>query len=178
MKKYKAAALIFAAGLFLMGIGGGVAFAEYSSFEYGGKRIVDAGPEQIKRLEVDREAGVPFVIPDHTWTYWETEIIVDDSLPETKLIFEAVFNENQLGPEMNLLEEENEEGERRQIFEVNWIYKGQDSNQMEQFWKLKDDFLNAMKEHKVYDYQSNAVKKLKVYMSQEAKKDLENMIWQ
>lgn len=59
-KIYKIAGIMLVAGVLVMGIGSGVAFAEYSAFEYGGEAVLEGSERFTKTLQykVDKETQI------------------------------------------------------------------------------------------------------------------------
>lgn len=59
-KIYKIAGIMLVAGVLVMGIGSGVAFAEYSAFEYGGEAVLEGSERFTKTLQykVDKETRI------------------------------------------------------------------------------------------------------------------------
>ena len=89
MKKYGIMAAVFAAGLLLIGIGSGVAFAEYSSFTYGGKKVLSDRPMETERIEKERLMDGPFRL--EAW-YQDMDIIVDETIPDQQIVFEFEYD--------------------------------------------------------------------------------------
>ena len=104
MKKYGIMAAVFAAGLLFIGIGSGIAFAEFSSFTYGGKSTFGNGQMEIKRFEEKRTPGVAFRLD----RYRNIDVVEDENLPDDKLIFEIEYNPEFIEPGIEKYTEENE----------------------------------------------------------------------
>lgn len=64
-KIYKIAGIMLVAGVLVMGIGSGVAFAEYSAFEYGGEAVLE-GSEHFKKT-------VQYKVPSNKETAFENK---------------------------------------------------------------------------------------------------------
>lgn len=203
-------AAAFAAGLFCIGIGTGIAFAEYSSFSYGGRKRLGNAEMITERFEEERTEGIPFLLR----TYREIEIIVDENLPDNKLVFEFEYAPEYMKTEIyrdieeiqkeewisrfgdieSMAGTETEEGsgkaedetevleqeesanlaEGEGPLELEVFYIESQTNEMELMWRAKDEVLQAIKERKVYDFDTQYWGKTVVYMSPEARKE---MIW-
>ena len=59
-KIYRIAGIMLVAGVLVMGIGSGVAFAEYSAFEYGGEAVLEGSERFTKTVQykVDKETRI------------------------------------------------------------------------------------------------------------------------
>lgn len=205
-------AAVFAAGLLCIGVGTGIAFAEYSSFSYGGRKRLGNAEMTTERFEEERTEGLPFALR----TYREIEIIVDETLPDNKLVFEFEYDPEYVKTEIyrdieeiqkeewisrfgaieNIAGTETEEGRGKtegetqvQVLEqeesaslaegggpleLEVFYIESQENEMELIWQVKDEVLQAIKERKVYDFDTEYWEKAVVYMSPEAAKE---MVW-
>lgn len=165
MNKFGIMTGLFLSGLLLVGIGGGVAFAEYTSFSYGGEKVIGGGQTDVVRIEQERKAGQPFSLALYDR---DTEIVEDSSLDDGHLVFEIEYYGEYTEPYVESYTEEGEEGPEE------FFYVWQDGkNELGMVWKLKDEVLDAVKERKVYDYKmENGIKKITVYMSSGAKYDM------
>lgn len=79
-KIYKVIGSMLAAGVFLTGIGSGVAFAEYSSFEYGGEAMLEGSEHFTKTVEykVSEKTDVLNIMTDIHDSYYHFYTIVED----------------------------------------------------------------------------------------------------
>lgn len=186
MKKYGMMTALFAGGLLLIGIGGGISFAEYTSFSYGGEKMMGDGQMTVSRIEQERTEGIPFQIV----YYNEMDIVEDENLPDDKLVFEFTYNPEYTEPQVKMYVEETDEIPEGTSY--NDLADGEEkeenkekNNRKESFhiWKnskngigmmcrVKDEVLKAVKERKIYDYDTDFVEKITVYMSPEAKSDM------
>ena len=79
---------IFLAGALLMGAGGGIALAEYSSFEYLGERVLGQEHMAVTELMAERNPELPFTVRGGGWDQGKVEFVVDDTVPDDRLIFQ------------------------------------------------------------------------------------------
>ncbi|RGZ00890.1 hypothetical protein [Clostridium sp. AM58-1XD] len=102
MKKYGIMAAVFAAGLLFIGIGSGIAFAEFSSFTYGGKSTFGNGQMEVRRFEEERTPDMAFRLD----RYRNIDVVEDENLPADKLIFEIEYNPEFVEPRIEKYTEE------------------------------------------------------------------------
>lgn len=87
----KALGATFLAGVLICGLGTGIAFAQYSKFEYAGERIVGTENLVSETLEADVEADGEIYLdifdPGGTVTVEQ-----DETVPTDKIYFDVVYN--------------------------------------------------------------------------------------
>lgn len=180
-KLHKVLIGIFVAGVFLGGIGAGVAFGEYSTLEYGGKLLL--GKENL----VTRDLDYSFE-PSQDQTivleeYWGVrEIIEDSSVPKGIIRYRVTYNEEMVLPELVTWDfaeqeyeyegeytgeyedveaeeteetEETEEGEDRREHKKKIMLGVQTlfiNDDFDIVMKNKDKILEELKQKKIFDY--------------------------
>lgn len=79
-KIYKVIGSMLAAGVLVAGIGSGVAFAEYSSFEYGGEAMLEGSEHFTKTVEykVSEKTDILNVMTDVHDNYYHCYTVVED----------------------------------------------------------------------------------------------------
>lgn len=142
----------FAIGIFLMGIGGGVAFAEYSSFEYGGIKY----PEGAKEFTYEKTFSLDNKKTYRAHAYFcnaECSIVEDDSVAKDEIMFRVKYRSiSEPGNySVEMSSEEIDDDESRTVLSFYRTYDNSSSD-FEIFMKAKDQFLKDLKEHKLCEY--------------------------
>ncbi len=174
-KLHKVLIGIFAAGVFLGGIGTGVAFGEYSTLEYGGKLLL--GEENLVTRDLDYSfepsQDQTIVIEE----YWGgREIIEDSSVPKGIIRYRVTYNEETIRPELvtwdfaeqeceyegeytageyedaktEKVEEEYERENKKKI--ILGIQPNIINDDFDTVMKNKDKILEELKQKKIFDY--------------------------
>lgn len=145
----KKAAVAFGAGLLLTGIGCGVAFAEFASFQYMGEKMI--GEEQIETKTF--ELSVPE--EEHeVWFHWypyegmEVTRAEDAQMQPGEIVVEVTCNTNFIEPEVVQVSNE--------IFLEGYGRSGSFGEIM----KYKDELLNCLKNRQVYEWKTSTIQKV------------------
>lgn len=145
----------FLAGLVLMGIGGGVAFAEYSDFQYMGQKYIQSGEERQYSQTITIPEDVQKAVLYQSWD--SGEIIIDESIPEGQIKVDVTYWGDSKTMGNNLHVEE-----RRQVF---LPYNGTLEQQIPVYtvqvfswgsgvdeWAAFQQLLQDVKQHEFYSY--------------------------
>lgn len=116
MRKVHIALLgIFAAGVLLGGIGTGVAFGEYSAFDYGGKVLLDEDKLVTKQLEYtfDPQEQNDILL---SYCYWgdsekDTLVVEDESVPVGVVRYDVTYNPERMNMRLIFWETDKDEEE-------------------------------------------------------------------
>lgn len=152
MTKWQAMGGAFLAGLVLMGIGGGVAFAEYSSFQYMGQKYIQSGEE--------KQYSETITIPEDVQKavlYQGGEIVIDESIPDGQIKVDVTYWSDSKTMGNNLHVEE-----QRRVF---LPYNGTLEQQIPVYtvqvyswgsgvdeWAAFQQLLKDLKQHEFYSY--------------------------
>lgn len=164
---------VFLCGILLVGIGAGVAFGEYSGFEYGGEKTLDIGKIETMTLEqkiaTGKNANKTFV-----YNCYDSEYVVkeDKKVPEGMVRFEVSYYSDYISPELkyNKNVEMSESG-----IDSDELYLAyyQSANEMELFMEVKDDILSDLKNGKISSYSFSPVEKVVVKVNPKTMKYIE-----
>lgn len=132
--------VVFLAGLFLIGIGGGVAFAEFGSFKLGEEKVIGADSMETATFKEK--------IPDQEGTVYlcqygnrnQIDVVTDASLGQDDIVFEIEYNRNAVENNIRADGEDN-------YFYFNYHYKDF------YMFNYMDDILNSIKDKKIPNYQ-------------------------
>lgn len=155
LTKWQAMGGAFLAGLVLMGVGGGVAFAEYSSFQYMGQKYIQSGEEKqyshTFTIPEDAQKAVLYQSRDGG------EVVIDESIPAGQIRVDVTYWGDSKTVDNNLHVEE-----RRQVF---LPYNGTIEQQMPVYtiqvfswgsgvdeWAAFQQLLQDIKQHEFYSY--------------------------
>lgn len=168
---HKAVAAMFCCGVFLGGLGTGIAFAEFSSFEYVGEKTVGEiamtihdfdytfEPQEDKKLEIRNH----YYRSDD---FIEDKIVLDETVPENTVRFKVTYNKKTIAPYLNVSEEieylEDGEEEIQPYVALHYSYI---QDEFEAFMSVKDQLLNDLKNRKVSSYDTVTVKSVKVLVN-------------
>ena len=105
---------VFIGGVLMGGIGTGIAFVEYSSFAYAGKKTI--GGENLVTRQFDHtfDPARGRIAVDAGWTweeYGSCQLMADESVPENVIRYEVTYNEKAVRPYLIYDEFEAEDGE-------------------------------------------------------------------
>lgn len=144
----------FLAGLVLMGVGGGVAFAEYSSFQYMGQKYIQSGEEKQYSETITIPEDVQKVVLFQS-EYGQT--VIDESIPEGQIKVDVTYWGDSKTMGNNLHVEQ-----RRQVF---LPYNGTLEQQIPVYtvqvyswgsgvdeWAAFQELLQDVKNHQFYSY--------------------------
>lgn len=139
--------IVFITGFFIMGIGGGIAFAEFSSFRYGGEKemgtemstveLIRSVPKDAAEIRID---GL-----DYYRNMGRVRIVEENSLAGNEFKIEVTCDKNRLVPFIE--EEQMDEGI---YYILNYNYNR--SEDVADFFQRKDELLEGMKNRVIYSY--------------------------
>ena len=176
------------AGVLVAGIGSGVAFAEYSSFEYGGE-IVLAGSERFtKTLEykVSEEIDVLDIMADYHAVVEEdasvpkdkVQIMISYLTDDKEVIPEIVQNQNEdfeetseeIFESMGAAPEavQSKSGNSEKTYESIYVNCNYQYNDFRDMIRVKDLILSDLKNHRISDYQLDKVEKISIHINPKA----------
>ncbi len=148
--------LIFLAGVLICGFGCGIAFAQFSSFEYAGKRIV--GSENIEHKTIEKDLIDSGEIHLDSFLYHDNfSLIADENVPVNKIVFDIDYNPDAIDPRIEGDVYSNDvdlgmqnEGEQQN---QNFYMYGYKDDDMKYFFDAKDVFLSDIKQGKIGSYE-------------------------
>lgn len=182
-KIYKIIGGMLIIGTLVAGIRSGVAFAEYSTFEYGGETLLEGSSRFSKTLEyrvpaknIDTaqteepaEAGdmaseqkEVLNISTDSYLYAVTE---DSSVPKNTVRFTVSYLTDETDVKPEVIENGSEEtnGERYIYLDCDYEY-----NDLHDIMRAKDLILSDLKNHKISDYQVDRVEKIEISINPKA----------
>lgn len=156
---YKIIAGMLIVGVLVTGIGSGVAFAEYSTFEYGGEAFLEDSEYFIKTVEykVPEEEDSINISSEYHLSLVEDEDIPKDMM---KFVIHYVSDDKDVVPEIVQMQDE----DKKDIY-LNCDYQYNDFRNM---MRMKDPILKDLKAHKISDYQYDGVKSVELHVNPEA----------
>lgn len=162
----------FLGGVLLGGVGAGIALVEYSSFSYGGEKLI--GYENLVTdhfdFQFDPEKGV--IVADAG--YWgertQTRLMADESVPENVVRYEVTYNKKQIEPFLDFVPAQEgisgfQEAEHKQGM-IEFLVSSQGSD-LEVFMECKDELLKEIKEKKISSYDMAYITKINVLVNPE-----------
>lgn len=138
--------LAFGIGVLLCGLGCGIAFAQYSGFDYAGDRII--GEENIVSESIEQSidrSGEIHIYPQGR--YYKAKIVADDTVPTDKIIFNVEYNSDIIN--LNIEKVEHEKDENRTDF---YLGDYTNSDEVKELFMVKDEVLNDLKNKKLGSY--------------------------
>jgi len=139
IRKYLGVA--FLAGLFLIGIGGGVTFVEFSSFQLGEERVIgnEFMETNVIRETIPQESEPIYVVLDGV-SRRNVEIVADSSMRDDEIEIQAEYNAKALYTYSDMYEDDNELHVRYYDKDLYWL-------------NYMDDILTSIKHKKIPNYQ-------------------------
>ena len=156
--------LMFLAGVLICGFGCGIAFAQFSSFDYAGETIIGSGQTEQKTIVEDlNDKGEIYLGGMRRGDKFE--VVEDASVAVDEIAFDItydpVFIDPQIGTDSNnttavVHYEDTVDGtgyyEEEEYYENFYIY-GYTGDDMEYFFKAKDALLGDLKKKKIGSYE-------------------------
>lgn len=160
------------AGVLLAGIGSGVAFAEYSNFEYGGEKVLEDSKYITKTLtyqvpkQEDAEAKQKLYV-EILEGHWRSTIEEDASVPKDIIRFEIQYltDRKDIKPKVEERTWTNQGDKVKQYIQLDSAYS---YNEIRDFMRIKDVLLEDLKAHTLSDYQMDGIKSIKILVNPEA----------
>ena len=158
--------IAFGIGILLCGLGCGIAFAQYSDFEYAGERKI--GEETLKTETVERDIDADSKIfighPDYGC---DITLVADESVPIDKIDFDVTYNTNEIDLRISKYNDvyttytddyydddgnliDGNEVEKKEIKFVFGTHK--DDRDIDTMFKIKDELLKDIKNKKIGNY--------------------------
>lgn len=182
-KIYKIIGGMLIIGTLVAGIGSGVAFAEYSTFEYGGETLLEGSSRFSKTLEyrvpaknIDTaqteepaEAGdmasEQKQVLNISTDYYLYAVTEDSSIPKNTVRFTVFYLTDETDVKPEVIENGSEEtnGERYIYLDCDYEY-----NDLHDIMRAKDLILSDLKNHKISDYQVDRVEKIEISINPKA----------
>lgn len=157
----KIAAAVFIAGLLIVGIGCGMAFVEYSSFEYGGEYIIGEKYMTTEVFEVKVDTVEGKKVFDTSRYQNGYQVTYDSNIPENSIVYEVSYNSRLFEPEIFYEQYEEDEFSGAIQFLSNRKASGESM-----FWiEAKDAILADLKEKKIGTYEIGTIERVKVCMN-------------
>lgn len=161
-KIYKIAGVMLVTGVLMAGIGSGVAFAEYSTFEYGGESTLEGSEYFTKTLEYKippKESCEMLNIVINGGPY---AIVEDSSISKDMVQFEISYLADDRNVKPRLEEYTGED--------VKYIYLSCDYryNTFRDIMRVKDPVLSDLKNHKISNYQLDRIEVIEIHVNPEA----------
>lgn len=167
-KKSKWLVGLFMTGILITGIGCGIAFAEYSSFEFGGETILE-GSEYFTRT-IDYKLNLwPNRVNKamvYLHVYEDYEFVKDTNLEkdEVQFVVHYLSNDTSITPEVHTSGAYGEFYEGLYL-DCNLNYYVDD---LELIMRMKDQVLSDFKQRKISSYQNDKVEKVEIHIHPEA----------
>lgn len=140
---------IFFVGVLLSGIGVGLAFVEYSSFEYLGEEAIGGKEMQTDKVVFTAGEDIEKTVKlDFPFFYGRLEpVVYDGSLPENTIVCEITYNS-----ELWSLVDGSRTGGMTEYYYVDAIWTGNDFSLI---MEKKDEILKDLKDRKFRSYDWN-----------------------
>lgn len=162
---------LFVLGVLLTGVGTGVAFIEYSSFAYGGTKLVGEEHLITKTLSYEISDNIDEVLLVSGYKRYivnATEVIEDTSIPENEIHYEITYNEKRVQPYIRTSESDsNDDSEKSQLkIGLEFKYLG---NEFEEFMIIKDEVLSEVKNGIISNYEIQSLSKVLIRVNPKTK---------
>lgn len=170
-KMYKIIGGMLVAGVLIAGIGSGVAFAEYSNFEYGGEKVLENSKYITKTVNYqvpkqnDTEQKQKLYIEIMEGHMYST-VVEDTSVPKDTVRFEIQYltDRKDIKPLVEEMAWDNGNKTKKYIcLKCDYSY-----NDVRDFMRIKDVLLEDLKAHTLSDYQMDGVKSVKILINPDA----------
>lgn len=163
--------IIFFIGLMLMGVGSGIAFAEYSTFQYGGEKNFSGEMTTVtlhKTLPED-VTGVYILLRRHG--LGKVRVEADETMEKDRITVEIVCDENRIAPFINEetewpWDQEDASDKVRAIYSLDYYYQNT-NNDWSDLFRIKDELLEDIKDRRIYIYTSDLIQEVTIKVSPE-----------
>lgn len=160
MTQRKKLIALFLVGLLFMGLGGGIAFVEFSSFHFVGEKQLEQEAMQtetfVRRIESENR---PLIINYYHSDFHgnkKINIVADDSLDDETIVFDVTYHPGVASIHINYHyggeEEYYDDHDERKARIVDEYYIGVDHH-VGSFFRYMETFLQDMKNKELYEYQ-------------------------
>lgn len=183
-KFYKVMLSLLAGGVFLSGIGCGIAFGEYSSFTYGGEAKLPGSKYITKTVDYTIEAddktnsetsetasedNAEQATTEKTYTIsmnmWSYNIIEDESVPKDKIRFKVKYLTDMEDVSPHITKDDDTD--------FICFSSGFEYNELREIMRFKDMLLSDIKEHKISDYQFDGTEIVEIHVNPETSIEVE-----
>lgn len=153
---------IFLGGVFLAGLGTGLAFSEFSSFTYGGETVI--GETEMKTENFDYAFELEDDEKLQVYNYGayklsESDIVTTPSVPENTVRFLITYNAMAVKPHLEYSEE-------NRFIASSYYYINDD---LRTFMTCKDQILKDIKNKKIGSYTTRTIDEIKVLVNPASK---------
>lgn len=138
--------IVFLAGLLLVGLGCGVAFAQYSQFDYAGEQKL--GAEELAEVTLTEQLQHQGDIIVDVWAQVEAAVQADASVAKDAICVDVAYNEDYV--EVVVLQDCRWATEENDAFGLAW--GGGDAGDLQMIFDLRDAVLADIKEHQISAY--------------------------
>lgn len=153
---------IFLGGVFLAGLGTGLAFSEFSSFTYSGETIIGEAEMKTENFEYTFELEEDKKLQIHNYddySFSESDLVSTTSVPENTVRFLITYNAAAVRPHLVYSEED-------QYVAVSYYYISDD---FKTFMSCKDQILKDLKNKQIGSYTTRTVDEIKVLVNPASK---------
>lgn len=153
---YKIVGVLLISGVLLTGIGSGVAFAEYSNFEYGEESTLEGSEYFTKTVEykvAQNKAASEDERLDVELYYYSYSVVEDKDIPKDtiRFVIHYLSDKEDVNPQII------EQGGSSIFLSTDYQYED-----MRDFMRVKDMILTDLKAHKISDYQMDGIKDIEI----------------
>jgi len=169
---------VFLCGILLIGLGAGIAFEEYSNFNYGGDVVIGTEKNEVETMEYVISMGEK-KIRINNYTMKKMEVVEDKKLKDGQVRVEVIANPDYIH---SFMEYEDYNKYDHEYYDPDYIsgydgeiriHTGRKIGDFELFMEYKDDFLKDLKNSVIKNYYLDAVKSVTVKANAQTLKHLE-----
>ena len=161
---HKALIAVFCSGIFITGIGTGIALSEFSSFAYSGKttigdvKMVTENLDYSFQLQEDQKLRIygNYFFYSHSGN--PTKIIPDETVPENTVRFQITYNVKAVAPYLRYSDKESDDP----YVGIEFDYLLDD---MELFMAGKDQLLEDIKNRQIGSYDTVSVERIRIFVN-------------
>lgn len=154
--------LMFLAGVLICGFGCGIAFAQFSSFEYAGEKIIGSGQTEQRTITKPlAEKGDIYL--NGMWHINNFEVVEDESVAVDEIAFDITYDPAFIDPQVGVdssydyMDYSDDYADRADYYDDNYYenfyiygYNGED---IKYFFEAKDAILNDLKNKRIGSYE-------------------------
>lgn len=165
MKYKKITVAVFLAGLLMIGIGGGIAFAEFSALSYGGDIDLSGELKQVTLQQAlpENTKSIRFYV--RGYDSGRIRVIADSAMAKGQISIDVICDQEVVVPYIQdeqefyggISENTGENGDTAFMLGYSYRHSNRDTSN---FFKVKDDLLKGLKERKIYSYSREDVKEV------------------
>lgn len=162
MKKRHIIIISFFVGILLIGIGSGITFAEFNSFRYGGEKNFAGETSVLRFSESVPEDAETVYLNMEGYGFDRIEVEEDSSIDKNEFVIEVECNEKYVTPFV-----EKKEDFPNIVFSLLCNYHVTDNDEISDFFKIKGEVFNDIKNRTVYNYEYEYIQHTTVKASPE-----------